>query len=114
MRRPLTLFVSLLIVFLMATSVVIVAQNKTAITVKGSEVVSGVILVSVVKDGKPVELQCNHGFPSCNSLKAGQYTLVELPPNHGMYECKDVEVYGDPATGADPTKKVGEYCLNEK
>ncbi|MFY9673414.1 MAG: hypothetical protein WB817_13305 [Terriglobales bacterium] len=90
-----------------------IAQTKSVITVKGSELNNGVVLVDVVKDGKTFELSCNHGASGCATLKSGKYELVELPPNHGMYDCHDVEVYGDPA-GLEPGKKLGEYCLAEK
>jgi hypothetical protein len=90
------------------------AQTKSDITVKGAELNNGVVLISVVRDGKAFELSCNQGATSCVSLKGGKYLLVELPPNHGMYECRDVEVYAAPAPGEEPTKKLGEYCLAEK
>ncbi len=90
------------------------AQTKSSITVKGSELNNGVVLVNVVRDGKSLELSCNQGASGCASLKSGKYQLVELPPNHGMYDCHDVEVYADPGTGLEPTQKLGEYCLTEK
>jgi len=90
------------------------AQTKSSITVKGSELNNGVVLVNVVRDGKTLELSCNQGASSCAPLKSGKYQLVELPPNHGMYDCRDVEVYADPGSGLEPTKKIGEYCLTEK
>ncbi|HTR27061.1 MAG TPA: hypothetical protein VMI10_24020 [Terriglobales bacterium] len=90
------------------------AQTKSSVTVKGSELNNGVVLVDVLKDGKTFELSCNQGATSCTMLKAGKYVLVELPPNHGLYECRDVEVYVDPGAGVEPTKKLGEYCLAEK
>jgi hypothetical protein len=90
------------------------AQTKSSITVKGSELSNGVVVVDVVREGKILELSCNQGASGCASLKSGKYQLVELPPNHGMYECRDVEVYADPGNGLEPTKKLGEYCLTEK
>jgi hypothetical protein len=90
------------------------AQTKSSITVKGSELNNGVVLVDVVKDGKTYELSCNHGATGCAMLKSGKYQLVELPPNHGMYECRDVEVYADPGNGVEPSNRIGEYCLTEK
>ena len=104
----------LLIIFLMFGQVAVLAQTKSTITVKGSELSNGVVIVEVVKEGKTYELQCNQGAHKCVSLKSGTYQLVELPPNHGMYDCHDVEVYADSASGGDPTQKVGEYCLSDK
>jgi len=92
----------------------VLAQTKSNITVKGSELNNGVVLIEVVKDGKTFELSCNQGATSCTSLKGGKYVLVELPPNRGLYECHDVEVYADPGAGLEPTKKLGEYCLADK
>ncbi len=40
--------------------------------------------------------------------------MVELPSNAGMYDCKDVEIFADPATNPDADKKIGEYCLTAK
>ena len=107
-----TIVVSLLAISLLCGRAL--AQTKSSITVKGSELNNGVVLVDVVKDGKIFELSCNHGAFGCTMLKSGKYQLVELPPNHGMYECRDVEVYADPGKGEEPTKKIGEYCLAEK
>ena len=49
---------------------------------------------------------------ACTVLKKGDYTMVQLPENWGMYDCKDVEVYPQSA-GSEPAKstKLGEYCL---
>ena len=90
------------------------AQTTSTVTVKGSELNNGVVLVNIVKEGKTYELSCNQGATGCASLKSGKYRLVELPPNHGLYECRDVEVYADAGPGQEPTQKLGEYCLAEK
>jgi hypothetical protein len=49
---------------------------------------------------------------SCASLKRGTYTMVELPKNFGVYDCRDVEVYPESPQPAKNTK-LGEYCLTE-
>jgi len=90
------------------------AEGKSAITVKGTELNNGVVIVDVVKDGKGYDLQCNQGASGCATLKSGKYLMVELPKNTGMYECRDVEVYADTEAGVDASKKLGEYCLTEK
>jgi hypothetical protein len=91
------------------------AQEKSAITVKGSELNNGVVIVDVLKAGKGYELQCNQGMPSCIPLKSGKYQMIELPRNSGMYDCRDVEVYSDPAVNPEAAdKKMGEYCLTVK
>jgi hypothetical protein len=89
------------------------AQEKSSITVKGSELNNGVVIVDVLKAGKEFELQCNQGAPSCTPLKSGKYQMIELPSNSGMYDCKDVQVFADPAN-PDTDQKLGEYCLTAK
>jgi len=84
------------------------------IAVKSSQKGSGVITLTVVKDSKTFELQCNEGMPGCSDLKKGNYKMVELPKNHGIYDCKNVRVYGESATGSDDDEKLGEYCMLTK
>lgn len=95
------------------------AQEKSNITVTSGELNNGVIILHVIKGEKGFELQCNQGAPACTVLKNGNYKMIELPKNFGMYECKDVEVY--PESGARPDntppdkdKKLGEYCVVER
>ena len=95
-------------------AVAVSAQEKSTITVKGSSVNNGVVIVDVMKGGKGYDLQCNQGAPSCTQLKSGKYELVQLEPNTGMYDCKDVQVFAEGADAADNDKKLGEYCLNDK
>ena len=90
------------------------AQEKSAITVKGSELNNGVVIVDISKAGKGFELQCNHGMPNCTPLKSGKYQMIELPSNSGMYDCRDVEIYPDPTGNPEADKKIGEYCLTAK
>ena len=95
------------------------AQEESLITVRGSELNNGVVILDVLKASKACQLQCNQGAPGCTNLKNGNYLMVELPKNFGMYECRDVEVYPQSAVTPDTTppdkdKKLGEYCLIEK
>ena len=90
------------------------AQEKSAITVKGSVLNNGVVVVDVIKGGKTYELQCNEGAPSCAKLKNGRYQMLELPTNSGMYECRDVQVFADNGTNEESDNKIGEYCLIQK
>lgn len=95
------------------------AQEKSRITVKGSELNSGVVIVDILKASKAYQLQCNQGASGCTNLKSGNYLMVELPTNFGMYECSDVEVYPESAASQDTRaldkdKRLGEYCLIEK
>jgi hypothetical protein len=104
----------LLVLFLLSGVGKALAQEKTAITVKGAELNNGVVIVDVLKAGKGFELQCNQGASSCTQLKSGKYQMVELPTNSGMYDCKDVQIYPDPSTNPGADQKIGEYCLVAK
>lgn len=90
------------------------AQEKSPITVKGTSVSNGVVVVDVMKGTKGYLLECNQGSSGCTQLKSGKYQLLELPPNTGMYDCKDVQVFPEGADTEDSDKKLGEYCLNDK
>jgi hypothetical protein len=104
----------LLALFLLSGVGKALAQEKIAITVKGTELNNGVVIVDVLKAGKGFELQCNQGASSCTLLKSGKYLMVELPSNSGMYDCKDVQIYSDPSSGPGGDQKIGEYCLVAK
>lgn len=93
------------------------AQERSQIKVKRSDIVTGVVVVQFTKGKKDLNLQCNDGQPSCNPLKPGDYWLVELPENHGMYDCKNAEIYPpdkDPGDEPDQNERLGAYCLYEK
>lgn len=89
------------------------AQQKAAVKVKNSEVVTGVVIVHVQKDGKSLDLQCNEGAINCKPLPSGSYLMVELPKNYGMYDCKNVDIYQGDQDKPD-AEKIGSYCLVEK
>ncbi len=90
------------------------AQERTTVKVTGSEVVTGVVVVDILKDGKPLKLQCNHGAANCKPLKSGGYVMVELPKNYGMYDCKNVEIYREDKGKPEGAELLGNYCLVEK
>ena len=107
----------LLLVALVATTVA--AQEKSIVTIRGSEVNNGVVILNVhqmdpVRTGHATfELHCNKGMPDCASPTAGNYLMVRLPKNWGSYDCNNVDLY--PASGDTvSTEKIGEYCLIEK
>jgi hypothetical protein len=89
------------------------AQTASKINVTGTEVNHGVVVVSIQRSAKAFELHCNEGMTGCKTLAKGVYTMVELPENWGMYDCKDVEVYPESPASETPAKetKLGEYCL---
>lgn len=118
MKKSMILF-SLLILLRMFATVLVSAQEKSYITVRGSELNNGVVILDLVKASRNYQLQCNQGAPGCATRKNGNYQMLELPKNFGMYECTDVEVYPESAAVPKPTapgksQKLGEYCLVEK
>jgi hypothetical protein len=88
-------------------------QEKAPVKVTSSEVVTGVVLVHVQKGEKALDLQCNEGAGSCAKLPAGNYLMVELPKNTGLYDCKNVEIYRGDQNKPDAAQKVGAYCVVE-
>lgn len=112
MKGTFSLLAVLIAVFLLST--VIFGQEKTPVIVKSSEIVTGVVIVHVQKDTRLLELQCNQGAGGCKSLQAGNYLLVELPKNYGMYDCQNIEMYRANQDKPEAAQKVGEYCLVEK
>ncbi len=95
------------------------AQDQATVTVKGSEVVSGVVILNVAQPNTAdtakasFELHCNKGASACKAPEPGTYLMVRLPKNWGMYDCTNVDLYpasADPAT----SQKIGEYCLIQK
>ena len=100
----------LLVCLVLLMSVQLFAEEKSKITVKGSEKNSGVIIVTINDGKKSVELNCNDGFPHCAAPKPGEYWMVRLPKNHGVYECQNVDLF-QATDDPDTAEKVGEYCL---
>ncbi len=106
----------LLLVLIVAAQ--LAAQENSTITVKGSEVNNGVVIVTATQAAAQAgkasfTLHCNKGASACKAPEPGSYLMVRLPKNWGMYDCANVDLY--PAT-ADPatSQKIGEYCLIEK
>src|SRR5260370_13662781 len=98
MKRAISLFVIVTFVVVTAAFVVLAAeqafaQDKTPVQVKSSVVVNGGVVIHVLKDGKPLDLQCNEGATTRKVLPSGSYLMLQLPENHGMYGCKNVEMY---------------------
>jgi len=118
MKKVIVLFL-LLTLFQVFGTVQVSAQERSYITVRGSELNNGVLILDVLKASKAFQLQCNQGWTGCTNLKNGNYLMVELPKNFGMYECRDVEVYAQSTAAPDSAppdrdKKLGEYCLTER
>ncbi len=114
MKSYVSTFVLLTAALVLMAALPAFTQEKTPVKVKSSEVITGVVVVHVEKNAKSIDLQCNQGAVTCKVLPTGNYLMLELPENYGMYDCKNVEIYrGDPAK-PDAAEKVGAYCLVEK
>ena len=92
MKHTFSWFAVLSAVFIFSVGQVAFAQDKVPVKVKGSEVVTGVVIVHVLKDAKSLDLQCNEGAMNCSKLASGSYLMAQLPENYGMYDCKNVEM----------------------
>jgi hypothetical protein len=114
MKRTISLFAVLTAAFVLLASAQAFAQEKAPVKVKGSVVVTGVVIVHVQKDGKVLDLQCNEGVASCKVLQSGNYLMAELPPNYGLYDCKNVEIYRGDQDKPEAAELVGAYCLVER
>jgi hypothetical protein len=104
---------TIVLILLLAAAVLLLAQEKSLITVKESAVTTGVVIITASENGKALELQCNQSMSACTVLKPGEYWMVRLPKNYGMYDCANVDLFPkdvDPATG----ERIGEYCLVRK
>jgi hypothetical protein len=94
--------------------VIVHAQEKEPITVKGAEVNNGVVLITAQSEKAPIELQCNKDVLGCSVLKPGANVMIRLPKNHGLYECSNVTVYAKGQSPDTVGKELGRYCIAEK
>jgi len=108
-----------IILFGLLAAIQVMAQDKSTVTVKGSEENSGVVILTVRQAGMAEQaaesfaLHCNKDMAACKALEPGTYLMVRLPKTWGMYDCANVDLYpttADPAT----SQKLGEYCLIRK
>lgn len=115
MKRAVTLGLAI-VMFVLFIPVALSAQEDESVTekimIKNKEVNNGVVILSVQGVKSPFELQCNKGASGCTLLDTGDYIMVRLPKNRGLYDCANAEVYRkteDTQTG----NKIGQYCLVE-
>ena len=115
MKKASILLVVLVLCLSFASAVQTMAQEQrdaTGITVRSSEVNNGVVILAVREGKNSFELHCNKNLPGCAVLEPGNYSMVRLPKNYGVYDCANVEMYrttNDSKLG----DKVGQYCLVE-
>lgn len=100
------------IFFVLLCAVTLWAQDKSQITVKKTDITSGIVVVTGNENGRHIELQCTEQQAWCTAVKAGEYQLVRLPKNHGMYDCQNVDLFSS-AADVENDQKLGEYCLNQ-
>jgi hypothetical protein len=104
-----------IILFVLFIPIALSAQDENGsekIMIKSKEVNNGVVILSVKGEKNPFELQCNKGATGCTLLDTGEYVMVRLGKNRGLYDCANAEVYRkteDTQTG----NKIGQYCLVE-
>ena len=89
------------------------AQQRLSVKVKNSEIVTGVVIVHVQKGAQTLDLQCNEGANSCAALPTGNYLMVQLSKNYGMYDCQNIEIFRGDLEKPDAAQKAGSYCLVE-
>lgn len=112
-----TIVFLLLLSFLAFAGGSAIAQDEPSssiITVKNSQKNSGGTTIQITKDQKDFDLTCNESMPSCVSLKKGNYRMVELPKNRGMYDCANVKIYPESSTGTEEKDEIGAYCLSAR
>ena len=113
MRKAATLFGVVLIVLLVPLALSAQEQLESQkITVKGREVNNGVVMLAVQEGKNSFDLRCNKDLSGCTILEPGEYMMVRLPKNRGLYDCANAEVY---RTSADSEvgDRLGQYCLVE-
>lgn len=86
------------------------ADEKSQVIVRSTEKSNGVVIVTLVENGKILELQCNESQGFCAAPKPGTYSMLRLPKNRGVYDCQNVDLFPDP----ENEQRIGEYCLIEK
>ena len=98
------------VILVLFAAVQMFAQDKSQVTVKSVDKNNGVVLITVAENGNTLELQCNEGASFCTAAKPGEYQMVRLPKNRGLYDCQNVDLF---KSDADPAsaERIGQYCL---
>ncbi len=113
MRKAAILFGVLLIVLFVPLALSAQEQLESQkITVKGKEVNNGVVILAVQEGKNSFDLRCNKDVSGCTVLEPGEYAMVRLPKNRGLYDCANAEVYRK-AANSEVGDKLGQYCLVE-
>jgi hypothetical protein len=113
MQKIILFVVAALVLFLLFAPIALSAQDQPEpqkITVKSKEVNNGVVILGVQEGKNSFELQCNKDVAGCAVLDAGDYLMVRLPKNRGMYDCANAEVFRKGAN-SESGERIGQYCL---
>ena len=114
MKKAVILFVAVVLCVLFAP-VALSAQEQgesKGISVKGKELNNGVVILAVQEGKNSFELHCNKDASGCTILELGDYMMIRLPKNRGLYECANVDVYRKSAN-SEVRDRLGQYCLLE-
>ena len=87
--------------------------KREMITVKSAGSSAGVIILIGRGEKTAIELQCTKTVVGCASLKPGEYLMLRLPKNRGVYDCMNVRVY-DKGADPDDAEQLGAYCVTDK
>jgi hypothetical protein len=113
--KPKSIFHVVAVVLFVFSALSTRAQEKQElITVKGSEVNNGVVVISARGEKAPIELQCTKDLLGCAVLSPGEYVMVRLPKNRGLYECSNIRVYAKGQNPGTVGEELGNYCIGEK
>ncbi|MGC2197070.1 MAG: hypothetical protein WA628_20505 [Terriglobales bacterium] len=113
MKKTIILFIAALVLLILFTPVALSAQTgqePQKITVKSRAVSNGVVILAAQDAKNSFELQCNKDLTGCTALEPGDYLMIRLPKNRGMYDCANAEVYRKSAN-SEVDNKLGQYCL---
>lgn len=104
--------IALVLLVILLSSMRTQAQQKGELIIVKSADTSATLVSIVAQVAKQaVELQCNKGAVGCTVLQPGDYTLIRLPKNTGLYECSNVYVY-QKSENLEPVGEIlGRYCI---
>jgi hypothetical protein len=113
MRKAASLVLAMLFVFSVPTAWCAQDEPESQkIIVRSRDINNGVVILTVQQARNSFELQCNKGNSGCTVLDPGEYMMVRLPKNHGMYDCTNAEVYQKSAN-SEVGDQLGQYCVVE-
>ncbi len=111
MRLALIVVLTALFLTQLYTPAILSAQDESEkITVKSKDINNGVVILTVQSSKSAFELQCNKDLVGCTALNPGDYLMVRLGRNRGLYDCVNAEVYSKDANSG-MGDRLGQYCL---